>query len=300
MGTLLYCIRQGIKNIGRKIWISLVSTASISACIFLFCLFFAVIANVRYIVRNAEAQVAVSAFFDAGLTEEEILAVKGQIEQRPEVREVTYISADEAWENFQKEYFKDNEELAKGFANDNPLANSASCEIHLNSIEAQSGFVAWLQEVPGVRKVNYSMDTAAGLIRFNKLISAASAVIIGILLAVSVFLISNTISTAAAFRKDENRIMRLIGATNFMIRAPFVVEGILIGLAGAVIPLTICYFMYRQAVQILLEKFNILSSIVDFLPVEAIFPTMAAVALALGVGIGFIGSFFTIRKHLKV
>ena len=198
------------------------------------------------------------------------------------------------------EYFKDNEELAKGFANDNPLANSASCEIHLNSIEAQSGFVAWLQEVPGVRKVNYSMDTAAGLIRFNKLISAASAVIIGILLAVSVFLISNTISTAAAFRKDENRIMRLIGATNFMIRAPLVVEGILIGLAGAVIPLTICYFMYRQAVQILLEKFNILSSIVDFLPVEAIFPTMAAVALALGVGIGFIGSFFTIRKHLKV
>ena len=139
-----------------------------------------------------------------------------------------------------------------------------------------------------------------GLIRFNKLIRAASAVIIGILLAVSVFLISNTISTAAAFRKDENRIMRLIGATNFMIRAPFVVEGILIGLAGAVIPLTICYFMYRQAVQILLEKFNILSSIVDFLPVEAIFPTMAAVALALGVGIGFIGSFFTIRKHLKV
>ena len=240
MGTLLYCIRQGIKNIGRKIWISLVSTASISACIFLFCLFFAVIANVRYIVRNAEAQVAVSAFFDAGTTEEEILAVKGQIEQRPEVREVTYISADAAWENFQKEYFKDNEELAKGFANDNPLANSASCEIHLNSIEAQSGFVAWLQEVPGVRKVNYSMDTAAGLIRFNKLISAASAVIIGILLAVSVFLISNTISTAAAFRKDENRIMRLIGATNFMIRAPFVVEGILIGLAGAVIPLTFC------------------------------------------------------------
>ena len=160
--------------------------------------------------------------------------------------------------------------------------------------------VSWLQSVQGIRKVNYSNDTAAGLVNFNKMLGLLSAVIIGILLAVSIFLISNTISTAAAFRKDENRIMRLIGATNFMIRAPFVVEGLIIGFAGAVIPLVAVYFLYRNAVVYMMEKFNILSNIIEFLPIQTIFPYMAAVAMTLGVGIGFVGSFFTIRKHLKV
>ena len=114
------------------------------------------------------------------------------------------------------------------------------------------------------------------------------------------FLISNTISTAAAFRKDENKIMRLIGATNFMIRAPFVVEGIIIGFAGAAIPLVSVYFLYRSAVEYMIEKFHIISNIIEFIPIDTIFPYMIAVAVALGVGIGFVGSFFTIRKHLKV
>lgn len=124
--------------------------------------------------------------------------------------------------------------------------------------------------------------------------------IIGVLLAVAIFLISNTISVAAAFRKNENQIMKLIGATNYMIRAPFVVEGIIIGLVGACIPLISIYFLYRSTVEYVVTKFSILSGLFQFLPVEAIFPYMAATALALGVGIGFFVSFFTIRKHLKV
>ena len=300
ISTFFYCLKEGMKNIIRNILFSLASTATVSACIFLFCLFFSLVANVQYMVQKAETNVGITVFFEETMAEAEIQEIGDRIRERSEVKEVRYISAEEAWENFQKEYFKDMENLAEGFAEDNPLAGSASFEIFLHDISEQEMVVSWLQSVQGIRKVNYSNDTAAGLVNFNKMLGLLSAVIIGILLAVSIFLISNTISTAAAFRKGENRIMRLIGATNFMIRAPFVGEGLIIGFAGAVIPLVAVYFLYRNAVVYMMEKFNILSNIIEFLPIQTIFPYMAAVAMALGVGIGFVGSFFTIRKHLKV
>ena len=300
LSTFTYCLKEGMKNIGRNIWFSLASTAIISACIFLFCMFFALVANVQYMVKNAETTVGITVFFDENMAEADILAIGKEIAARKEIKETKYISAEEAWETFQKEYFKDAEELAEGFADDNPLAGSASYEIYLKDIADQDVIVSYLHTITGIRKINYSNDTASGLSTFNKMLGLISAVIIAILLAVAVFLISNTISTAAAFRKDENKIMRLIGATNFMIRAPFVVEGIIIGFAGAAIPLVSVYFLYRSAVEYMIEKFHIISNIIEFIPIDTIFPYMIAVAVALGVGIGFVGSFFTIRKHLKV
>lgn len=93
--------------------------------------------------------------------------------------------------------------------------------------------------------------------------------------------------------------MRLIGATNFMIRAPFVVQGVMIGLVGALIPLAITYFLYRQAVVYMMERFDILSNLIEFIPIQTIFPSMVAVAMALGVGIGFVGSFFDDPQTFK-
>ena len=164
----------------------------------------------------------------------------------------------------------------------------------------QDDMVAWLGTVQGIRKINYSSDTASGLSSFNKMLGLLSAVIIAILLAVAIFLISNTITTAAAFRREENRIMRLIGATNFMIRAPFIVEGVMIGLIGALIPLAGTYFLYTKGIVYLSERFHVLSNLFYFVPVGEIYPLLIGAALILGVGIGFFGSFFTIRKYMKV
>lgn len=94
--------------------------------------------------------------------------------------------------------------------------------------------------------------------------------------------------------------MKLIGATDFFVRAPFVVEGILIGLIGSAFPLALLYIMYSRLVVYIMEKFNFLSSLMNFLPVNTVFRTLTPVALLLGVGIGFVGSFTTIRKHLRV
>ena len=295
-----YSLKQGLKNIGRNMLFSLASIATIAACIFLFCLFYAIVGNVRHSAEMAETTVGITVFFDEGLDESSILAIGDQIQAREEVERVTYTSAQEAWETFKTKYFEDMEELAAGFADDNPLADSASYEIFLKDISLQEEFVAYLTSIDGVRKVNYSNSAVAALENINKIIGLLSAAIIGVLLAVAVFLISNTISVAAAFRKQENQIMKLIGATNWMIRAPFLVEGVIIGLIGSILPLAGIYVLYQKAVMYIDANYRIMTGIFQPMPIADLFPAMVGVALTLGVGIGFFASFFTIRKHLKV
>src|SRR5699024_12346903 len=101
-------------------------------------------------------------------------------------------------------------------------------------------------------------------------------------------------------RGAEIVIMKYIGARDGVVRAHFVIEAVVIGLIGAIIPLVLLYFMYGKAVSYILTRFNLLNNILDFLPVTEVYKVLLPVGLALGVGIGFVGSFFTIRKHLKV
>ena len=195
---------------------------------------------------------------------------------------------------------KGSEEAAAGFADDNPLANSASYEIYMNDISMQQTLVTYLQSVDGIREVKQSAVVANTLTDFNKLIGYVSAGIIIILLGVAVFLISNTITVGISVRREEIGIMKLIGATDYFVRAPFVVEGIVIGLIGAAIPLGILYVLYGRIIDYIGEKFSFISNMMKFLPADEVFHTLVPVALILGVGIGFIGSRITIRKHLKV
>jgi len=300
ISTFWYCLRQGFKNINRNKMFSIASIATISACIFLFCLFYSIIVNFQYIVENAEKTIGITVFFDEELDEEEILVIGDTIAKREGVLELKYTSASMAWENFKSEYFSGMENLAEGFAEDNPLAGSASYEVFLKDINMQEEFVTYLKGISGVRRVDYSSVAASGLSSFNKMIGYLSAIIIGVLLAVSVFLISNTISIAISVRREEIRIMKLIGATNFMIRAPFVVEGVLIGLLGTVIPLVTIYYVYENGVRLILEKFHILSNVIVFLPIKTVGLVMFPVSLLLGAGIGLLGSITSAHRHLRV
>lgn len=300
MSTFWYCLKQGIANICRNILFSLASIATISACIFLFCLFFSLAANVIHGARIAQETVGISVFFDEGMTEDEILAVGEEIKGWEEVRQAEYTSAEEAWDTFKAQYFEGAEDLAEGFENDNPLANSASFEIFLNDISDQELVADRLEAMDGVRRVRYSSTLAAGFTSVGKMIGLISALIIGVLLAVAVFLISNTISVAAAFRRRENEIMRYIGATNFMIRAPFLVEGLLLGLLGVLVPLGGIWVLYEKGMLYLEENYSMITGLVEPLALGTIFPYMTGGALMLGVGIGLLVSFVTIQRHLRV
>lgn len=279
---------------------SLASIATMAACIFLFGLFFAIVTNFQSMVKDAEEGVAVTVLFDDDITPQQIAEIGDKIKMRPEVSAYNFKSADDAWAEFSKIYFEGNEELAEGFGDDNPLQKSESYEIYLNDVSMQDSLVTFLESVDGVREVRRSEIVANTLSDFNRLIGYVSAGIILILLCVAVFLISNTVTVGIAVRKEEIGIMKLIGATDYFVRAPFVVEGILIGLIGSALPLALLYGMYSRLVVYIMEKFNFLSSLMKFRPVTEVFRTLTPIALILGVGIGFLGSFVTIRKHLKV
>jgi cell division transport system permease protein len=164
----------------------------------------------------------------------------------------------------------------------------------------QKTLVTYLESLEGVRQVNRSEIVANTLANFNVLIGYISLTIIIILFAVAVFLISNTVTIGIAVRKEEISIMKLIGATDFFVRAPFIVEGIMIGLIGSLLPIIGLYYMYSNIIVLVSEKFKVLEGVLNFLPVNTVFSTLIPVALLIGVGIGFLGSFITIRKHLKV
>lgn len=300
ISTVFYNIGQGFKNIWRNKMFSLASIATMSACIFLFSMFYSLGVNFSSMVKTAEEGVAITVFFDEGITPAQIDQIGTIIAQRPEVSQYKYISAEEAWETFKLEYFAGNEELAEGFADDNPLANSASFEIYLSDVSKQPQLVQYIQSIQGVRTVNQSEAAAKVLTDVNGLITVLFGAIIIILLAVSIFLINNTITVGISVRKDEIAIMKLIGAKDIFVRSPFIVEGVVIGLFGAAIPLTIMYFLYSAIITYVAQNFGFLSGMVSFVSVDIIFKTLAPIALILGVGIGYLGSRFTLHRHLRV
>lgn len=297
ISTLAYTFKQGFKNIFRNKVFSLASLATIAACTFLFGIFYSLVVNVQYSVKEAQSGVAVTVFFDEDISDERIQELGNVIKARPEVSEVIYISAEEAWDSFKVDYLG---EYADGYEGDNPLEGSDNFEIYMKDVSKQPTLVAFLESTEGIREVNRSDATADILTNINTLISYISLVIVGILLAVSLFLISNTVAMGIAVRKEEIAIMKLIGAKDFIVRSPFVIEGILIGIFGAALPLVAIYYLYVNVIIVAGQKFAALSDILKFMPVEELFRQLLPVALILGVGIGFFGSIFTVRKHLKV
>lgn len=297
ISAVFYSFGQGIKNIFRNKIFSLATIATIASCVFLFGMFYSMVLNFANIVRQAQTGVAITVFFDEGISDQKIQAIGEEISRRAEVSKVEYVSAEEAWESFKAENLGD---YVDSFGDDNPLAEDSNYEIYMNDISMQENLVTYIESLDGVRQVRKSAVVATMLTSVNSLISYVSMGIILILLAVSIFLISNTVAIGITVRREEISIMKLIGATDFVVRAPFVIEGMILGLIGAAIPLAAIYFIYKKAIEYLVERFAVLDSLLQFLSITEIFTTLVPASLILGVGIGFLGSYITARRHLRV
>lgn len=296
--TLIYSFREGFKGIHRNRMFSLASVGTIAACLFIFGLFFLIVSNFGSMMRSAEAGVGITVFFDEELTEEKKKEIGNKILARTEVKDAVYISADEAWEKYKQTSLKP--ELIETFGDDNPLEGSDSYTVYVKQIEKQAGLVDYIETLEGVRKVNSNGNTASGFSAINSLVGIVSITIITLLLAVAIFLISTTIAMGISVRKEEIFIMRMVGATDFFISAPFIIEGVVIGIIGAVLPLGLLYFIYDSAVKVLSKRFNTLVNILVFIDIKDEFMVLVPVSLVIGIGIGFVGSFFTVRRHIDV
>lgn len=298
--TLGYCVSQGLVNIKRNKLFSFASMGTIAACIFLIGVIFSIIINVNYMERQLEQTIGVTIFFDKGLDQAGIDAIGETIKADPRVDRYEFTSSEAAWEKFKDDYFKDEPELAEAFSNDNPLADSSSYTVFMNSIEEQDAFVESIVKVPGVRKVKHSQQAQETLSNLSKILGYVSIALIIILLGVGIFLISNTVMIGITVRQHEIKIMKLIGSTNGFVRAPFIIEGMTIGLIGSIIPLILIRVIYGRLLDFVVSKFGVMASKFDFVSTGDIFMILIPLGIGIGTGIGLLGSILSIRKHLKV
>ena len=301
MSSFFYCFGQGIKNIRRNRLFSIASIATMTVCIFLFGIMYFVLINVQYNLLALETGVGATVFFREGISDQELLDLRDKIKEVDGVKRIEYVSAEKAWEKFKADHFDNTDsEMLKSFGDDNPLQYSASFEIYFTSAEKQLSAVEEIRamEADGVRYVNNAEDLVKTLTSLNRGLSIGAIVLIILLLAIALFLISTTVSIGISVRAREIQIQSLIGATDIFIRGPFLVEGVLIGLLGAAIPLSVLYAMYYKLVQLVSTKLNILGTI-NFVDVNEVFAVLAPLSACIGVGIGFFGSYFTLNRELR-
>lgn len=300
MSTLWYGLKQGIKSIIQNKIFSLAAIGTITACLFLLSVFYSLFTNFQHMVYNAESTVGLIVFFDENATPAQIESIGSQIEMQKQVDKVEFVSAEEAWSRFKTELLEGEEELVNAFVDDNPLIDSASYEVYLSDVSQQAELVSYIEGLDGVRKVNGSQDAARGFNSFNMLIGYVSVSIIVLLILISVFLIYSAVDMGINVRKDEIAIMKLIGATDVFVRLPFIVEGIVMGLIGAAIPLLIMRVLYERVIAFIVTHFSTLSSWLTFVNTKTVFYVLVPLCLAIGVGIGVLGSTMSVRKHLHV
>ncbi len=301
MSRLLYVIKQGFKNIFRNRLFSLASIGTIMACLFLFGVFFCMVMNFQHIFDEVETTVGVTVFFNEGVEEEEILKLKTDLEKLENVASVTYTSPEQAWEEYKEKAFPEGDNnVLTNLDSDNPLADSASLEVYLLDAAYQDDIVSYIEKLSSVRNVNASESVAQSIASFGRLLSYVSLGIIVILIAVAVFLISNTVRIGVAVRRDEIAIMKYLGASDMFVKGPFLVEGLVIGGAGSIIPIFLLRALYDRVVAFITASFSILNRLLTFMPAEEIFKPLIPILLIIGLGIGFIGSYLTLHKHVRV
>ncbi len=299
MDSLFYNIGQGLKNIRRNRMFSFASVLTMTTCLFLFGVVFFIVTNLRFMIREAESNVGITIFFNDDITETEKAELLNRITAMEGVKSVKYISGEAAWKDVIKNDLTD-PELLESFGDENPLEKSSSFEIFFETVEDQGKLVDDIKVLPKVRQVNDTSALVKTLTRTNRIISISSSVLIGLLLVIALFLISTTISVGVSVRKNEISIMHLIGATDRFIRFPFIVEGITLGLLGAAIPLAILYLVYYKVIEFIGTKFTgLFSSGMDVVSVYDVFAQLSPLIVGIGIGLGFLGSYFTMNRELR-
>ncbi|WP_394925070.1 cell division protein FtsX [uncultured Robinsoniella sp.] len=298
--TLSYLIKMGLKNIRRNKVYMIGSVVTMSICIFLFGIFFISMSNVESILKTAEDEMSILVFFQEGIEKNKIEEIGKQIRQQANVIETNYVSADAAWEEFQKKIFEDDETVADDYKDTNPLAQSDHYMVRISGIENQTGFVTYVKGLEGVRKVTHSETTVRLLSTANRVLAMLTAGCMLLLVLISLFLVNNTLAVGMESRKDKIKVMQLMGAKPSFIKVPFIVEGLFIGIFGTGIPLFVLFIVYEWVMENVNLTLGIFQKGIPFLSASSIFPVLTVIAGILGIGTGLFGSLFTIKRHLKV
>ncbi len=295
IGSLFYNIKQAFVQIFRNRGMSAASIFSILAMLLILGLMFIIIVNINLfseIVKQDYDQVEV--FIVEGASEEDIQEAMNEIGARPGVTNVEYRSEKEALE-IMKERWGESGYLLDSLG-DNPLP--ASILIEVDSLDNASDIAAFAGRFEIIEDVQYYKETVEKLTKITNFLQIACMIIMAFLVVVSVIVVSNTIKLTVMARADEIHIMRYVGANNWFIRGPFMVEGIIIGLVAALISAGAITFIYQKLVETVGDQiFAIVSS--PLISVQYMAVNLTIIFIALGCSIGAWGSIVSMRKYLK-
>ena len=295
--VLTYLIGEGISNIFKNKKQAATSFGTMCVIMIFFGICFMLVGNFNSFIKQVEAEQGIQAYITNDATDDEVEELGEEIKALDGVNTIEYVSKEEALQHM-KDRLGDKSYLLDGYDQNNVFPSSYV--VTLTDLGKSSEVQAKIKEMQNVKKITSSDETIDMLVRIAKGVKIGSYVIIAALIAISVFIISNTIKLTVYARRKEISIMKYVGATNSFIRWPFVVEGIIIGLISGAISLALVaglYMVIRQNTIFVGFLSNLGLRLLDF---SDMFNLILIIYLALGVGIGVLGSSLSMRKYLKV
>ena len=292
-----YLIKEGIRGVFSHGFRSFASVAVIAACLIIMGSFALVAVNVNSFIGNLEDESQVLAFVDDALSEEEARSLEGTIRSLDNVRDVQFVTRDQAFENY-KAGFDD----STIFENLDASVFRHRYVVYLNDVTTMTSTRNALESINGIGGVSAEPRIAKGFITVRNVVSVITAVLVVILLVVSLFMMSSTIKLATYTRRDEIAVMKMVGASNSFIRFPFVVEGLILGLLGAAVGFLMEWGIYDLVSNRIAQTASggLTGRLLSAVPFSAVMTPMLIVYLAVGVVIGAFGGAMAIRNYLKV
>ena len=295
--VLTYLIGEGISNIFKNKKQAATSFGTMCVIMIFFGICFMLVGNFNSFIKQVEAEQGIQAYITNDATDDEVEELGEEIKALDGVNTIEYVSKEEALQHM-KDRLGDKSYLLDGYDQNNVFPSSYV--VTLTDLGKSSEVQAKIKEMQNVKKITSSDETIDMLVRIAKGVKIGSYVIIAALIAISVFIISNTIKLTVYARRKEISIMKYVGATNSFIRWPFVVEGIIIGLISGAISLALVaglYMVISQNTIFVGFLSNLGLRLLDF---SDMFNLILIIYLVLGVGIGVLGSSLSMRKYLKV
>ncbi|SDN70536.1 cell division transport system permease protein [Tenuibacillus multivorans] len=285
-------VREGTKNIVRNSWMTVASVGAVTTTLVLVGIFLTLMLNLNQLAQNIEDEVQMNVYIELTATQEEMDELEENISQVPNVTSVEFSSKEEELDKLVEDM---GEELAL-FEQNNPLNDVFI--VKAEEANQYKNILGQVTEMDAVDGVNYSQNTVERLLDFNRYARYIGIAFIGALLLTAIFLISNTIRMTIVARSEEISIMKLVGAKNSFIRWPFFVEGMLMGVLGSIIPITLVLAGYYYLYENVNDQISI--PFVDLLPFNPFAWQISLLLLGIGVFIGIWGSVMSVRKFLKV
>lgn len=296
MTTKMYLIKEGYDNLRKHSSKTFSTMLIICATMTVLGIFIILFQNVNTNVATMRAEQGLQAFIEDSATDDDIDYIRDEINNIPGVKEITYLNKEDAFEDA-KEQFKDQEYFLEGL--DKLKIFPASFVVKFTDINQSQQVKDAVEKIDGIYKVKYNNVTVEAVASISKVVNIFLLSIGGVMLVISIFIISNTIKLAVYSNKREILIMRYIGATNKFIKTPFIVEGAIMGLLSAAISFMIISLGYVLAYAKLPQVGSSLG-VFGFVPYSSLWYIILVAYIVLGLFIGIFGSSISIKKYLKV